>query len=263
MTRDSDNVLAKRKIIDDVLKEYKHVDPRFYLYENQEEMRLTIARNDIPKTITSEDEIREKVERRLEVDYCRLIGAQYFSNAAEECINAYQHGLFIACVMMTHPVNEGIIKFIVERNQIKQTGDLPDVLSDLESQKLISRDCVQASEAIWRSYRNDIHHMNKGITKVKDWHELARQNLRHLATIERYVFGYDLDPVKYCLYGYKGLDEAIAFIHHPKYWDIKKTNDGYELPGGRSYTLNQADIYAYQDNLHTYERDVKLGKLIY
>jgi hypothetical protein len=49
--------------------------------------------------------------------------------------------------------------------------------------------------------------MNPTVAKV-DFQKLAKQNLKHLATIEREIFGHDIK------------DGAII-PHQPVYWDIK------------------------------------------
>ena len=155
----------------------------------------------------SEHELREQIKRCLEIEHNRVIGVQHFSRASYECIQTYRSGMFIACAMMTHSVNEGIIKFVAMRNHVKQVGKLPDTLNILVSRNLITDTCALASEAIWKSYRNDIHHMNPGISKIQDWHELAKQNLRHLATVEYCVFGYDIN-------------QGSLILHFPQHWDF-------------------------------------------
>jgi hypothetical protein len=202
----NDFTLIKHQIASEVLKENDDVDERYYRYQNPESLTFTIG-DGITNASLSEDQLRERIKRCLEVEHNGIIGAQHFSEASYECIQAYRLGLFRACVMMTHPINEGIIKFVAERNRLEKIGKLPDTLGRLVSLKLITGDCAQASEAIWESFRNDIHHMNPGISKIKDWHRLAKQNLRHLATVEYCVFGHDIN-------------QGALRLHYPQYWDL-------------------------------------------
>ena len=113
---------------------------------------------------------------------------------------------------MTHSINEGIVKFVASRNRLEKIGKLPDTLNRLVSLNLITGDAAQASLAIWKSYRNDIHHMNLGISKIKDWHQLAKQNLRNLATVEFCIFGYDIN-------------QGALVLHYPQNWDFNE--DGH------------------------------------
>ena len=205
----NDFALIKQQMAVEILKENDDLDKR-YLDRNPLHIISTIG-DGITNPALSEDQLREQIKRCLEVDYNRVIAAQHFSQASCECIEAFRSRMFLACVMMTHSVNEGIIDFVVSRNKVNQNRKLPTKLETLVSLNLITSTCAQASEAIWKSYRNDIHHMNPGISKIKDWHGLAKQNLRHLATVEYCVFGYNIN-------------RGAMDLHYPQHWDI--TDDG-------------------------------------
>lgn len=148
-----------------------------------------------------------RVERNLEVDRQRIIGSYHFAEASTECINLYTHGFFIATVMTTQAVNEGIIKFVAERNKIQyQNMRLCEILQTLESICVISQDCSRASDEIRRSYRNDVHHMNPTVAKI-NFPELAKKNIHNLAFIEREIWATNFD------------DGKVIPIQ-PKYWDF-------------------------------------------
>ena len=126
-------------------------------------MNLEFRRRGLIDFFTQNDEQtrEERVERNLEVDRQRIIGSYHFAEASTECIYLYTDGYFIATVMTTQAVNEGIIKFVAERNNIQyENMTFSDLLTILEAQGIISQDCFKASEEIRRSYRNDVHHMN-------------------------------------------------------------------------------------------------------
>ena len=218
----NDFTLIKHQIASEVLKENDDVDEHYYRYQNPESLTFTIG-DGITNTSLSEDQLREQIKRCLEVEHNRIIGAHHFAQMSYECIQAYRLGLFRACVMMTHPINEGIINFVASCNRLEKIGKLPDTLDTLVSLKLIIGDCAQASEAIWKSFRNDIHHMNPGISKIKDWHRLAKQNLRHLATVEYCVFGHDIN-------------QGALRPHYPQYWDLN--DDGYAKVWLRCFISN-------------------------
>ena len=149
----------------------------------------------------------ERVERNLEVDRQRLIGSYHFSRASTECIYLYTHGFFIATVMTTQAVNEGIIKFVAGRNNIKyENMNHSERLKVLKDKSIISQDCFNASEQIRGSYRNDVHHMNPPVAEI-DFPELAKKNIHNLAVIEREIWATNFDNGK-------------VIPIQPKYWDI-------------------------------------------
>jgi hypothetical protein len=155
----------------------------------------------------------EKVERYLEIEHQGIIGGHYFAPASTECIYLYRDGYFIGAVMMSHAINEGIMKFVAERNAIEKNKTdgtartVEDLISELKEKGIISPGCGDASIGIWRSYRNDIHHMNPTVADI-DFKKLAQQNLKYLSTIEKEIFAYKING------------GAIAPTH-PEYWDIE------------------------------------------
>lgn len=158
--------------------------------------------------------IDEKIDRYLEIEHQGIIGGHFFAPASTECIYLYRDGYFISTVMMSHAINEGIIKFVAERNGIQKNKTdgtaltIEDLINELTQKKFISTDCGNASMKIWKSYRNDIHHMNPMVTKI-DFRKLAQQNLKHLSIIEKEIFDFKTNNG--------------AFIPmNSKYWDIQK-----------------------------------------
>jgi hypothetical protein len=156
--------------------------------------------------------MEEKIDRYLEIEHQGIIGGHYFAPASSECIYLYRDGYFIGAVMMSHAINEGIMKFVADRNGIGRnrtdgtTRTVEDLVSELTGKNIISAACAKASMKIWKSYRNDIHHMNPTVAKI-DFRKLAGHNLRHLARIEKEIFDFKnnngrIDPTQ------------------PKYWDI-------------------------------------------
>ncbi|HOO51181.1 MAG TPA: hypothetical protein PLK94_07850 [Alphaproteobacteria bacterium] len=157
--------------------------------------------------------IEEKISRYLEIEHQGIIGGHYFANASSECIYLYRDGYFIGAVMMSHAINEGIIKFVAERNSInrcKDCGDtktIEELISEFKKKKIITDKCADASMKIWKSFRADIHHMNPTVKKIP-FQKLAQQNLKHLSSIEREIFGYETTKA------------GAIVLYQPKYWDI-------------------------------------------
>ena len=157
--------------------------------------------------------IEEKIDRYLEIEHQGIIGGHYFAQASSECIYLYRDGYFIGAVMMSHAINEGIIKFVAERNKIERhkvdstTKTIVELIDEFRRNNIISSVCADACMAIWKSFRADIHHMNPTVATI-DFQKLAQQNLKHLSAIEREIFDF------------KTNNGAIV-PSQPKYWDIK------------------------------------------
>ena len=160
---------------------------------------------------TDEQTREARVDRLLEIDKQGIIGNHHFAPASAECIDLYSDGHFIATVMVTQSVNEGIIKFVADRNQINRQNTKCDALLPiLVSKSIISQGCSNASKQIMRSFRNDLHHMNPpvGTIDFKTWARLAKKNIQNLAVVEREIFDIDINNGK-------------IVPKQPKYWDIQ------------------------------------------
>lgn len=145
----------------------------------------------------------DRVNRRLEVDSPLAIPIHHFSDASRECLNLYRDGHFIATVMVTQAVNEGILKLVAERKDI-QYKNLSGLLATLVAQDIFSQDCFEASDQIRGSFRNDVHHMNPKVAGI-DFQELAKKNIHSLVVVEREVFDVDIRDGK-------------LILKHPEYW---------------------------------------------
>jgi len=156
-----------------------------------------------------EQTIDERIDRYFEINHQGIIGNHHFAAASSQCIDLYRDGYFISAVMVSQAVNEGILKFIAERNHILQDNH-QQFMEELLSKGVISRRCADASERIWRSFRNDVHHMNPKISSIP-FKQLAKQNLQPLTEIEKEIFGVDIV-------------EGRLLPRLPLYWDAH--NDG-------------------------------------
>jgi hypothetical protein len=164
----------------------------------------------------SESTIDQRVERYLEIDHQGIIGGHHFAAASSECINLYRDGYFISAVMVSQAVNEGIMRFVAEKNGIdlhpnnnkSETKDIYTLIDEFEEKNIISHNGAEASKGIYKSFRNDVHHMNPKVADIP-FRQLAKRNLQALATVEKELFGVDIKDGKFA-------------PHQPKYWDIGK-----------------------------------------
>ncbi len=175
-----------------------------------------IRRTQLKESIESQckGSIEEKISRYLEIEHQGIIGGHYFAKVSSECIYLYRDGYFIGAVMMSHAINEGIIKFIADRNNIERhkedgtTKTIKELIDEFKTKNIISQNCADASIKIWKSFRADIHHMNPKIAKIP-FQKLAQQNLKCLSTIEKEIFGHSYN-------------KGAMVLNQPKYWDINK-----------------------------------------
>lgn len=157
--------------------------------------------------------IDQRVGRCMEIGHQWIIGNHHFAAASSECINLYRDGHFIASVMMSHSINEGIIVFVAERVKLpKNKSDggaksIEDLINELEQSKTISKTCADAARGIYGSYRNDVHHMSPKVSGI-DFSSLAQDNLKRLAIIEGEIFGADITP------------DGKLKPHKPIFWDL-------------------------------------------
>jgi len=160
--------------------------------------------------------LEERVNRYLEINHVGIIPNTHFSAASSQCINLYRDGYYIACVMMCQAVNEGIVKFVAERNKDHLSKSIEVMLQRLRKAKHVTGDFVKSSRAIAKSFRNDVHHMNPTVGKV-DFAQVAKDNILRLAQIEEEVFGFTPG------------DRGTIHLKQPKYWDINPdgTTSGY------------------------------------
>lgn len=154
----------------------------------------------------------ERIDRYLEVNRSIAIPINDFTHhlidAIKECINLYRDGHFIATIIMTQSVNEGLLKLVAERKSIRYKDKgycyLFKILLD---QKIFPEQCIDASKQIYGSYRNDFHHMNPKVSKI-DFPSLAKKNIHNLFIFENEIFHGDINDGK-------------IIPKHPEFWFIQ------------------------------------------
>jgi hypothetical protein len=135
--------------------------------------------------------IDARIDRYIEIQHQGIIPSHHFAEASAQCIYLYRDGYFLGTVMMTQSVAEGIFRFVKQKHAITQEGERPEIASILVSRNIITQDCADAFVRIWRSFRNDVHHMNPAISKVPI-NDLAKHNIVDLAKIESEIFSFEV-----------------------------------------------------------------------
>ncbi len=154
-----------------------------------------------------EQTIDDKTDRYFEIDHQGIIANHHFAAASSECIDLYRDGYFISAVMVSQAVNEGIVKLIAECNNIENSKH-QELIDTFKEKKIITQAFATASEQIWKSFRNDIHHMNPKVSLIS-FQELAKKNIQNLAVIEKEIFGVEQK-------------DGILIPNMPMYWDIQE-----------------------------------------
>ncbi len=154
--------------------------------------------------------IEQRVDRYIEVSHQPITANPHFAGASAECIRLYTDGYFLSTVMVTQAVTEAIRKFIVKHNEIKPDNGMkgPQIAEILVKKGIISKDCADAFNRIWESFRDDVHHMNPKVATI-DFPGLAKRNIQDLAAIEREIFAFKTD-------------NGRIIPTNPKYWDTRE-----------------------------------------
>ncbi len=155
--------------------------------------------------------IEQRVERYLEISHQGMIPNCHFAEASAECIRLYTDGYFLSAVMVTQAVAEGIRKFVVKRNEeVKPDENMkgPAIVSLLVERRILSNNCADAFNRIWKSFRDDVHHMNPKVAEIS-FRDLAKRNIQDLAALEREVFDFKIGG------------DGRVIPTNPKYWDVE------------------------------------------
>ncbi len=184
---------------------------------NEKEIKKIKVRQDLQSEFKGT--IDQRVERYLEIDHKEIIGNHHFAGASSECIRLYCDGYLISSVMVSQAVNEGIVRFIAERNNIalhpdhdkSKTKNISELIDELEQKNIITNACAEASRSIYGSFRNNVHHMNPEVAEIAThFRDLAKRNLQDLAKIEKEIFGSKFAP------------DGSLILQQPKYWNCNK-----------------------------------------
>lgn len=155
-----------------------------------------------------EQSLEARIERYIEVNHQNMVAMHHFTLASRECHECYTQGHFIAAIMLSQAVAEGVLKLMVERNNVQvQKPSRENRLTALQERGFLDDATGAAFNRIFGSFRNDYHHMNPPVGKINH-QELASRNISDQALIERFVFGYVIDA------------EGRPVPSYPQYWDI-------------------------------------------
>ncbi len=154
-----------------------------------------------------ESTFEERVQRALEVRPQIIIPHHHFTWASTECIYLYRDGYFMATAMATQALNEGLVRFIADRNGISSNQDLYVLVDVFAAQNIVSAACAEAMRRVLRSFRNDFHHLNPSISNVPV-QEIAKRNIEDIGVIEKEIFEHTYE-------------NGTLSPKQEKYWDVR------------------------------------------
>jgi hypothetical protein len=154
-----------------------------------------------------ESTFEERVQRALEVRPQVIIPHQHFTWASTECAYLYRDGYFMATAMATQALNEGLIRFIAERNGILSNQDLYVLVDVFVEQNIVTTACADAMRRVLKSFRNDFHHLNPSISKVPV-QVIAKRNIEDIVVIEKEIFEHTFEGGR-------------IILKQERYWDVR------------------------------------------
>ncbi|MDZ4201383.1 MAG: hypothetical protein U1C96_04455 [Gallionella sp.] len=154
-----------------------------------------------------ESTLEERVQRAMEVRPQTIIPHHHFTCASTECIYLYRDGYFMATAMATQALNEGLMRFIAERNNIPPNDNPYQLIEIFLSTSLVSVTVADSMRRILKSFRNDFHHLNPSILKVPV-QDIAKRNIEDVAAIENEIFEHSYQDGK-------------MNPKHEQYWDVR------------------------------------------
>lgn len=137
-----------------------------------------------------EHELPGMIARALTLEHHRVVPNHHFAEASSVCVDLWRDGHFLAVVMLSQSINEGICRFVLEAHGMPACH--PNQAAEaLSASGIITEGCAAAIKRIARSYRNDVHHMNPSVARVP-FEELAERNVRDLTAVESEIFAFDV-----------------------------------------------------------------------
>ena len=169
---------------------------------------LAVRRTQLMDDLRSEFEahVVDRVSRYLEVEHQGIIANHHFAEASAQLLDLYRDGYFLSAVMVSQAVAEGIWKLLLKKATLAPAKDRTGLIAELVKATCISSETGEAFARVFRSERNDYHHMNPPVASHPT-SVFARRNIHDIATIERDVFGFTID-------------EGRIIPTRPKNWDM-------------------------------------------
>ena len=132
----------------------------------------------------------ERIERHLEVKPHGIIPNSHFATVSAECYSLYQDGHYYGTISLSQAVAEALVKFLIDRNNLKKGKDYKTNVQRLKKDGVIDSTLEIAFNDIWKE-RNNFHHLNPQIEQDRQkLASLAKEKLTDLRDIEKELFAY-------------------------------------------------------------------------
>jgi hypothetical protein len=174
---------------------------------DKEEVQKAIKRHRLQESLQQDflASIDDRISRYLELDFGQVVPNTHFAPITIECILLYRDGYFFACVALCQAVAEALLRFMCERNDIRNRGFETNIRNLSELKDNIHPDWIKMLKRVWKN-RNDYHHLNPNVPTQKDKLKgISKDKIVSLLDVESKVFAFEW------------VDGTIKRAH-PKYW---------------------------------------------
>ena len=96
----------------------------------------------------------ERVQRAIQVRPQIIVPNHHFTWASTECVYLYRDGYFLGTAMATQALNEGLIRFIAERNGLASNQDLYQLVDQFAMKDVVTSGCADAMRRVLKSFQS-------------------------------------------------------------------------------------------------------------
>jgi len=174
---------------------------------DRQEVQKATKKHQLQEILTQDflASIYDRISRYLEVDFIPVVPNAHFAPITIECIQLYRDGYFFACIALCQAVAEALLRFMCERNDIKNKGFEKNIRNLSKLKDKIPPHWIKMLKRVWKN-RNDYHHLNPDVpTQKENLKEIAKDKIVTVLDVESKVFAFEW------------VDGRIKRTH-PEYW---------------------------------------------
>jgi len=160
---------------------------------DKEEVQKAIKRHRLQDRLQQDflASIDDRISRYLELDFGQVVPNTHFAPITIECILLYRDGYFFACIALCQAVAEALLRFMCERNDIRNKGFETNIRNLSKLKDNIHPDWIKMLKRVWKN-RNDYHHLNPDVpTEEEKLKEIAKDKIVSLLDVESKVFAFE------------------------------------------------------------------------
>ena len=137
-----------------------------------------------------EQNLDERVERRMKVPHAGILPNAPFAPVWAECQNLFGDGHFFGAISLSQSVAEALVRHLCRSNSWRPADKFETNVRKLRKRDLIDEKIQNHLLHIWE-HRDDFHHLNDSVEGQRAaLEELALSKLRALSELESWAFGH-------------------------------------------------------------------------